>query len=195
PKVSSTWRPPELWSAAAADSVRYEHRLEGKPLAGEVVNPYAGRTSSESAVLDGAAVLHFVIDDEDHRRLGVINQTGAFGPFHLENFSLESSLIAMTAVQDALLHAAGDHLVFAGGIPPECDGEFWGLRSPFGELVSGKIEGGKLMSAEVHCERTGPRRLALDTEAADWKVKGTCASQAVVKVDVEAGETFFLKRK
>lgn len=137
--------------------------------------------------------------NEDHRRLGIHCQTGPFGPYHLENFTLEAGMIAVTAVQDLLLHAAGERLVFGGGMPSELDGEFRGLRSPFGDVVSGRIEGGRLISADVTSQRTGPRHWALSSTAADWKVKTAAGvehpkNRSVVTVRLEAGEIGTVRR-
>jgi hypothetical protein len=126
-------------------------------------------------------------------------QTGPFGPFHLDNFTLEPSMIAVTAVQDILLHAAGKHLVFAGGASPELDGEFQGLRSPFGDIVAGRIEGGRLVSAELISERKGVRHWALDGIAANWKLKTAAGvkqqkGKSLVSVQLEKGEVCSLRR-
>ncbi|MDD5705150.1 MAG: glycoside hydrolase N-terminal domain-containing protein [Kiritimatiellae bacterium] len=131
--------------------------------------------------------------NEDHFRLGTICQTGSFGPFNLEaDYTLESSMIAMTAVQDMLLHAAGDRLVFAGGAAPELSGEFGGFRTPFGDTVYGRIENGRLVSTELSSDRGGLRHLALNDDSASWTVKSSSGIRryvkSIVSMVVEKGE-------
>lgn len=99
-------------------------------------------------------------------------------------FTLEASLFAVTAVQDALLHAAGEHTVLAGGVPPELDGEFWNLRSSSGDLISGVIEKGKLVSATLTAERGGKRIFAVDVQPSRWH--GTISP---LEITTETGHT------
>ena len=139
--------------------------------------------------------------NEDHQRLGMLNQTGAFGPHHLTNFTLEAGMMAVTAVQEMLLHPAGDALVIAGGVPPELDGEFWGLRGPTGERVAGKIESGRLVSAELVCERGGVRRLAAGNGTGGWKSSLSDAAIAqqrdtvVIRGTMPAGSQHWIRRR
>lgn len=137
--------------------------------------------------------------NEDHRRLGTINQTGPFGPFHLQNFTLESAMIALAAVQELILHPAGKHLVFCGGTPPEFDGEFRGFRTPFGDTVSGRFENGRLVSAELTASRSASRTFALDDLPTTWRVSGARGAarwpdRPTVCVKVRAGETLAFQR-
>ncbi|MDD5706362.1 MAG: glycoside hydrolase N-terminal domain-containing protein [Kiritimatiellae bacterium] len=114
--------------------------------------------------------------------------------------TLEASMLAVTAVQDALLHGAGSYTVLAGGVPPDLDGEFWSLRSPSGDLVGGVIEQGKLVSATVNVERGGERRLAVDDQPSSWQFAPPSwetsveAGHTVIRADVAPGQTVALRR-
>ncbi|MCC6578891.1 MAG: hypothetical protein IT440_00485 [Phycisphaeraceae bacterium] len=116
-------------------------------------------------------------------------------------FTVEANMLAVTAVQDALLHGAGDHAVLAGGVPRRFDGEFWNLRSPFGDLVSGVIEQGKLVSTTLTAEREGVRRLAVEEPSSTWRSDGSdCASSVeaghrIIQTTLQAGQVLNLCRQ
>ena len=107
---------------------------------------------------------------------------------------------AVTAVQEALLHTGGPYTIVAGGMAPEDDGEFWGLRTSSGDIVSAAIEKGRVVEAELRCGRSGARRRALDPGTSKWDgnrpfatdVAG--ANTTVLAADFKEGENYRFKR-
>lgn len=99
---------------------------------------------------------------EDAHGSGIASPgVGAYCPQHPGTWTIEANMFSVTAIQDALVHTAGGHTVIGGGVSPDCDGEFWNLRSASGELVSGIIEKGQIVSVEIHQERKGKSVIAI----------------------------------
>lgn len=92
-------------------------------------------------------------------------------------------------------------LCCAVGAAPELHGEFRGLRSSSGELLSGVIENGKLVTAELNCERSGTRRFAVDSEPSDWQCslpafrREEHAGHTIMTAEVTKGGTCRLYRR
>lgn len=88
--------------------------------------------------------------NDDYLGYGLFNQTGPYGPGNLGAFTLESALIPMTAVQEAVAHTASDGktTVLGSGLAEDAEGYFEDLRLPGNKSVSGRIQGGAVVAPQ-----------------------------------------------
>lgn len=86
--------------------------------------------------------------NDDYFGYGLFNQTGPYGPGHLGAFTFESPMIAMTAVQEAVLHSANGKLVLGNGLHEEIEGHFSNLHVGGNRQISGTISNGNVTLAE-----------------------------------------------